>query len=205
MIVPNHENLVYFAFAKSASEWMRRELKLKKHLFAHKDYYNWETCSLDYCHCRPQRYITSKNIGDKHTLFTIIRNPYPRLVSCWAYGKKREQLYGYETFTEFITKIYENKNNLTVLPTCWMYLPFEQYFENVLDKLKVFKLENIDECINYLDETHNIQVKNYICNQSEHEHYSTYYTPDLINKVQEVYAWEIEHFNYKFERQTNNI
>lgn len=193
--------LVYFAFPKCASEWMRKELGLKKHLNRHLDYYNWNTCGINYGHCKPYRYLQHNNIDDTYTLLTLVRNPFDRLVSCWAYGQKRQRIYSDKSFAEFIDDIYTHRSSLNELPCSWMYMPFEQYFEGVIDKVIVFKTENITECISFLKDRFGIEVNNYAYNTSEHDHYSTYYTDDMRRKVEEVYAWEIQRFGYTFEEQ----
>jgi hypothetical protein len=197
MIVQPHK-LVYFAYPKCASEWMRRELGLKKHLNRHLDFYNWDTCSINYCHCKPYRFVNDSKLSDDYSFFTMVRNPYERLVSCWAYSVELDRIYKKETFTEFVDYLYSNKDNLHNVPCCWMILPYNQYFEGVIEKVQVFKVENIQECINYLQENFNIEVRNYKCNTSQHDHYTQYYTKDTRKKIEEIYAWELERFGYEF-------
>jgi hypothetical protein len=79
-----------------------------------------------------------------------------------------------------------------------MILPFEQYFDGIVEKVKVFKMEYLQECIDYLEKDFAIKVTNYKCNTSHHDLYTQYYNADTQKKVEEIYAWELQNFHYKF-------
>lgn len=188
-------NLIYFAFPKCASHWVQYELEIRgNNLFKEK----WNDCDINYCHVNPILYIEKNNIDVNETfMFSIIRNPYERLVSSWIFGKNNN--YSYKTFEEFIYNIENNKNNLLNLPFCWMFLPLDIYFGKYLDNIKFFKLEELDTFIHFMKEKYNIEIRNYKVNESNHLHYSKYYTKNLINIVENIYNYEIKTFNYKFQ------
>lgn len=207
-------NLVYFGFPKCGSSWLRWALNLRwGEAF---DPFDWEASLPSFCHCKPARFVQHFNL-DLNTAeaFTVIRNPFARLVSCWKWAAcdalPANRMCGQEmgrdgrtstgrdlSFEEFVRRIYEHRANLAALPLCWMFLPLEAYFEGVdLDKVRVFRLENPAELVHWL-RCRGVRVRNKVVNATRHDHYSTYYTPELRAMVEEVYAFELERFGYAF-------
>ena len=210
-------NISYFAFPKCASELVRAQLKLKPN---NKFIYNdWMACDINYCHANPKKYVTyleNQEDTPEYIYFTVVRNTFERLVSAWSYLRKcaitvayhpilkwrstvQNQIFKDMTFDEFIKRIYENRNNFDVLPMCWMYMPFDKYFDGVHEKVKVFQISELDKLADFL-QAHNIPFDySKKINTTVHEHYSKYFTPELIDMVKEVYKWEIDKFEYKYE------
>ena len=138
--------------------------------------------------------------------FTIVRNPWDRLVSCWLnkfnlknskpnfYKKLDLDNTKFVDFKEFISKIAE-KNNIT-LDKHWTL------YHNLIP------VTNID----FIGKFENLQVDfNIICdkigiprqklphkNKSKHKHYTEYYDDETREIVAEKYAKDIEYFGYEF-------
>jgi hypothetical protein len=106
----------------------------------------------------------------------------------------------YKTFEEFIYTIYENRDNLEKLPMCWMFMPFEKYFEGVLDRLMIFQMTELEKVENLLSRYGVSLDTSKKVNTSKHDHYSTYYTSEMERMIYEVYKYEIDRFGYVFER-----
>ena len=210
-------NLVYFGFPKCGSTWLRWALRVR--WSAAFDPFDWEACLPGFCHGKPARFVQHFGVDlDVVKAFTVVRNPFARLVSCWKWtttdGSPVNRMCGQEmapdgrtsmgrnlTFEEFIRRMYEHRANLAALPMCWMFLPVDQYFEGVdLDKIRVFKLEQSHELVAWL-RSQGLRIQNKAMCVSKHAHYSTYYTPELRAMVEEVYAFELERFGYSFEHE----
>lgn len=198
MIVPN-KSLVYFAYPKCASEFMRSRLKLKwNNTYDHR---GWEHASIEYCHAKPRLFVEGKCIDiNTHDLFTVVRNPFDRLVSLYTYFLERSNDYPWiqRTFKGFVTNIYNNRNNLESLPLYWMLLPVDKYFEGIIDRVQFFKIEKLGECFDWLSSKHDIFITNEKTNTSNHNHYSMYYDEETRKIVSKIYKYEIVTFGYKF-------
>lgn len=199
MFIPKHIDLVFFAFPKCASEWVRNTLKLE--CGNHYDINNWEKCASDYCHVEPSRYVREHNIDiNSVTMFAIVRNPYERLLSCYIYGVSQHLPYARDhTFYDFIKTIYDSRENLRRLPMHWMYLPVEQYFGQLTNTVRFFQMENLSQLCDFLKNNYDIDMdSSKKMNTTKHNDYHTYYNESMIYMVHEVYRYEINRFGYKF-------
>lgn len=204
MRVPGTENLVYFAYPKSASEWMRHALKLLGTGITDKySQFIWDECDIDYYHVQPKRWIS--HYGDTFEYFTVVRNTYARLVSCWRFGIEKNMPYakGYTRFDLFIRHIHrlwsQQGWSHPHLKMKWMYLPIDIYFEGVIDKVRLFEMSNLEEVVGWLaNKGVNTELPaGRIINGSCHRNYEQYYTKDMADLVYNMYKWEIDTFHYK--------
>lgn len=228
--------LVYFGFPKCGSTWMRAELRLQwGSAFDPRD---WDKCPAFFVHVQPRRFLQAHALDLTGTragagsgvgagagaragagagavasvgavaAFTIVRNPFARLLSCWKWATTDASLVNRMaaqdaggnalSFEAFVTRIFHHRDNLRALPLCWMYLPFEQYFEGVdLEALRTFKLERANDVVAWLG-SQGIRIRNKVMCRTVHGHYSEYYTPEMRAMVEEVYAFELARFGYSF-------
>lgn len=157
------------------------------------------------CHMTYKELYEDLNINlQDYYKFTIVRNPWDRAVSLWAYRFKKKGI----SFVRYLHYV-ENKD-LKILDKIFinyhigqaMIRPQSDYVlingEIKLDK--IYRFENYEEEINSLREKLNIKKEIVKINSSTHEHYSEYYNKKTIRQIERIYSQDIELFNYKFEK-----
>lgn len=129
-------------------------------------------------------------------VFSVVRNPYSRIVSEYKYRKKYTG-----PFDDFIKNL-----NLDVdsrirsfdghLETQTSYLKNEQ--GEIDSKIKIFKFEDINECIGVLSEKTKIPFKNSMWSRknSDPTPYQNFYTPESKKIIQDFYAEDFVNFGY---------
>lgn len=141
-------------------------------------------------HYRKRTNIKFKNL----TVFTVVRNPYHKIVSDLFYFKlikeKSTQSEVFKTLQEFIvSKNYDNHN-----------LPQHEFISinNIIPKfVKILKLENIQEDIKtnklFFLNNFNVNKNKGSINQNK---YFNYLNQDSIKLINKVYQKDFEIFNY---------
>lgn len=134
-----------------------------------------------------------REFGDLGFTYTVVRNPWDRVVSAYFY--------------------YKGKNSRIVKSVNGM-MSFKEYANDVgkalimsqqslaTDKINlVLKFENLQEDFKQIQKFYGIKKPLGKKNTTKHEHYSKYYENDdyLINKIGELYALDIKRYNYDFE------
>lgn len=198
------DDVVYFAFPKCGSDWVRRNFKMTEKVHNDYDENDWDACDINYCHVKPKTFINHHKLHSNTTTYTtVIRNTYDRLKSAYVFGMRCRFPYATDkTFTGFIDMIYENRYSFESMPMYWMYMPFENYFEGLEDKVEVYQLEDVAVfCKKYSDVTLNKRTN--VTPDSLKDMY--YYTDDMIDKVQQVYQYEIKRFGYISPMRVNAI
>jgi hypothetical protein len=126
--------------------------------------------------------------------FTIVRNPFDRLVSRWLWRTNVVKNIGEMDFKDFILQTnygqYSKKFKLSEF--------------SIQESIKKFdyigRYENIDLTYNYLCEKLNLSNVNIPhANKTNHERYQEYYTEESIQIVREMYKDDLELFGYDFE------
>lgn len=153
---------------------------------------------------------TYRDYWDDYFKFTIVRNPWDRMVSMTKfpehYGCQMEKkLINVNHYLSKYKKI-EIDHRATKPPKTFRpktYLPGAVYL-NILDVPinYVARFETLQSDWEYIqDEIKcNVELKYFTRNKRKHrKHYSHYYTEYTKQQVQDKYAKDIEHFNYKFE------
>lgn len=193
-----NSTLIYFAFPKCASEWMRYQLGLEWNDLH--DIHDWSKCDLHYCHVQPQRFIRECGVRDDATLITIVRNTYDRLASAYAYGSAKSLAYATGTFREFIERIHAHRHDLASLPMAWMYLPVNEFFGDLTERIKFFQMDNLGELAHFLQgQGVRPQIDTgYKINQTPRDNHGCVYDEDMVRMVQEVYAYELQTFGYGY-------
>jgi chondroitin 4-sulfotransferase 11 len=148
-----------------------------------------------------------ESFGD-YFKFTIVRNPWDRLVSCWknkieAKRVETRKFYydvlGFDnpiglTFENFVKCL--NVDKLLYADEHWM--PLHSMIElNSVDFIGRF--ENLQEDFNTICDKIGIPRQELPHkNKTKHKHYTEYYDSETKQIVAEKYAKDIEYFNYKF-------
>lgn len=142
------------------------------------------------------------------TYFTIVRNPFGRLVSVYrdffenkgSHFIYRDYLFGILpqslTFSEFVNRISCIPDRLKDQHIKPQHL-FLQYYEKQNISVKVFKLEDPEQLNAFLKE-HALQLPHLNKSQRGYD-YRQYYTPALLKKVSTLYQSDLEKFGYSLE------
>jgi len=143
-------------------------------------------------------------IYDDYFKFSIVRNPWARLVSLY-YEKTPKYTTGI-TFSEYVkeiciinTKSFLLQKDKNALTHSSPYLDY--WFKGIIDKIDfVGKFENIENCWKTISEGLNrktsVLLKKRVgvyC-----KHYTEYYDDETKQIVAEKYAKDIEYFGYEF-------
>ncbi|WP_027178983.1 sulfotransferase family protein [Maridesulfovibrio bastinii] len=145
--------------------------------------------------------------------FTIVRNPYQRLVSAWKNRVRDKSCLvhniGYYrdfrtfSFPKFVNYIYKNKFNYSNLDQHWrpqhicIYSPVIEYdfighLENFNNDFK-FILDKIGGSKNSYEKV------NQRVNSTDKSDLRSFYTKELQDKVYDIYQKDFEMFNYGYE------
>jgi len=118
--------------------------------------------------------------------FSVVRNPWERRVSSWAYRLKKGQ-HNYNKFKDFV-----------------MHYPATPQFNWLSDEGGnflmdyVFKLEDPNGMDKVFNDLKIPKVKLPHKNKNGHKHYTEYYNDETREIVAEKYAKDIDYFGYKF-------
>ena len=121
--------------------------------------------------------------------FTIIRNPYDKMVSYYFYLKRNlGENYNIIDFNEWIkdpSKFWHADDPISYLK------PQHEWID---DAVEIIKFENINKELNdFFGE----EIDLPIVNKSNHNHYSDYYNEESIDIIYDRYKEDFEKFNYK--------
>ena len=142
--------------------------------------------------------------------FTIIRNPWDRLVSAYFFLKQggwgegdaqwfNQNLSQYEDFESFVMEWLSPKNAILHghFTPQYKYLTIDN---NCLLIDKFYKLESLTELDNDLEGYLKNPMSSTVRNASDRKpDYRTYFTNDMIQKVHCIYQRDINLFNYNYE------
>jgi len=176
--VSEDRNLIYYNVPKCASTTIRHELFGQR-----------TTASL----------LTPKRSTDQYLKFAFVRNPWDRMVSNWKMFTQRPKRLnqinlmvpkGEMSFESFINFSIEQANH--------HWQPQSLFIPENIDFLG--KIESFDEDFNRLlaligREPRTLRKKN----TTKGDDYWTYYSPELVRLVGELYKEDIERFGYDFK------
>ena len=147
----------------------------------------------DNIHAIKKRFL---NIYNSYRKFTIIRNPYDKMVSWYFYLKRNLHTNKYKIidFNEWIKdplQFWHIDDPISFLdPQCdW-----------IDETVEILKYENLKEDINmFFGE----EIDLPIINKSNHEHYLNYYNQESLNTIYNKYKEDFEKYNYKLNTIIN--
>lgn len=162
------------------------------------------------CHYYVAQQPKHPKIEDKsYTSFTIVRNPWDRLVSAYEYCKMGsgnfynhmhddyEYLKG-KSF-EYTISLLEDEPYRFIHPSWYLQTYWIASSEAILVD-KIFKFENLDPLTEFLA-SKGITTPIQKLNSSKRDlDYRTYYTDKLVEKVAKIYACDIENLNYSYDK-----
>jgi hypothetical protein len=149
---------------------------------------------------------------EKYFIFSVIRNPWDRLVSYWKYrqGKIHAPIDGkmniFNDWLKFISSLnlddLRGKTEKSNIPDFRMGL--DSQFNSLINKqnkinVNLVRFENLQNDFNTICDKigikrHHLPHKN----KSRHKHYTEYYNEETKQIVAEKYEKDIEYFDYKF-------
>ncbi len=141
--------------------------------------------------------------------FTIVRNPWDRLVSAYFFLKKgglsqedrdwfNEELNSFADFDDFVKK-WVNKQNI------WKWHHFRPQYHYMLDKKGRIPLdfigyfENLDQDFKYITNKIGISCDLPMNNKSKHKNYQNYYSEETKEIIRKVYSKDIRMLGYDFD------
>lgn len=160
---------------------------------------------IDNCHHKNHEQTISIIKNDKfkdYYKFTVVRNPWDRLVSLYFFKIKRRKINNVE-FKKFILSI----NNAQILMGLFPkdtnilyhvsgYLDF--YLKESLNYYNhIGKFENLNDTHLILSKMYKLPPLPHLF-KTKHKHYTEYYDDETREIVAEKYAKDIEYFRYKF-------
>lgn len=148
----------------------------------------------------------SINKFDEYFKFTIVRNPWDRMVSCFSYMN-----YSNLKFEEFILSYIaakEKDKNNSILSDYEFRLVSHLFpqINNIILNGKQYvdfigRYENLNSAWNVITNKINFHHKLPHKNATIHKNYVQYYDKNTIKLVENLYLEEIEFLNYKFGEQ----
>ncbi|WP_200348644.1 sulfotransferase family 2 domain-containing protein [Halochromatium glycolicum] len=141
--------------------------------------------------------------------FTIVRNPWDRLVSAYFFLKNggfdeedrnwsEKELKYISSFEDFV-KIWLSRSNI------WKWPHFRPQYHYMLEKREkvyidfVAFFENIHEDFSYITSRLEMQCSLPVSNKGNHGLYKNYYDSEMIKIVGNVYSEDIRMLGYKFD------
>lgn len=140
-----------------------------------------------------------RNLGeekfDKYFKFSIVRNPWDRMVSTYFYRLKRRYTSSDVTFEEFVRDFdqHERAVHFRFSQTKWLY---DADGKLLMDR--VLRFENLPKGFKGVCRKLKVGAALPHINKSNHKSYKSYYTPELRKLVAKRYQDDIENFGYSF-------
>ena len=151
-------------------------------------------------------------VYNSHNKFTIIRNPYDRMISWYYYLKECKDILEENDIPTLLSEpslsssVVQTKSIIDVKFKEWIKNPFSFYpkppFNHYLDPqhtwidetVTVLKFENLQKEVNkFFDK--NIELK--VFNKTKHENYLNYYDKETLDIVYNKYKEDFKKYNYK--------
>jgi len=224
MYVSHKKKIIFLAVPKTASASIRSSLiKLagpnEKSVLNNLQHYDDHVC--------PDILIEAlrKDVNflgwKKYFKFVFVRNPWDREVSLYNYRIKTIEVFkkmGYKKLTPMQKSFFDFnkkfvKNHPTFESAIQSYVGKENIFHSPMHKWTHDK--NLNQVVDFIGKLENInQDFHNICflnglpqkrlkktNQTKHDHYSSYYTDETREIVENLYKKDIELFDYHFEEK----
>jgi len=130
-----------------------------------------------------------KNSYNNYRKFTIIRNPYDKMVSWYFYLKRNlGENYNIIEFNDWIedpSKFWHADDPISYLK------PQHEWVDKTVE---IVKFENINKELNVF---FNEEIDLPVTNKSKHDHYLEYYNRESLDIIYNRYKEDFEKFNYK--------
>jgi len=133
--------------------------------------------------------------------FTVVRNPWDRVVSTFFYLQQIRR-YHYkidkkETFKNFVKTQLKEKGHKINIHFHPQYL--NTHYNNIIYVDFVARFENLKEDWEKISRKIKVDKNLPHVNASMHDHYTLYYDSDCINIISNIYKKDIETFEYSYD------
>jgi hypothetical protein len=196
-------NLFYIHIPKTAGTSIEKALDMQKdECFYSENRVNktFKISPQHLCYLTLDSFFNFKNF----TLFTVVRNPFDRIVSEYKYIQHEENQYWNKfkklKFDSFIQEVFSLDESERSGLFDDHFKPQYKFIEGGEDKIQVFKYENIQEVFDWLNLKTNLVLNFPHERKSNKMHCSMYYKyKDTIDFVRNFYEKDFEIFNYSLE------
>lgn len=168
----------------------------------------------DFFFNQPKGYdICEKILKEKGTFkFLFCRNPWDRLVSCYEYAKAEKSYWhnnvGEEltphpdfelikriSFEETVDILYKYRGHRILKHAGWLPQVHWLWNDSIKKEFIVDKIYRIED-LSSLEKRFDVKLKK--INVTKKKPYKEYYTPELIDKVSQIYEQDIKTLKYEF-------
>ncbi|WP_346861017.1 sulfotransferase family 2 domain-containing protein [uncultured Draconibacterium sp.] len=149
--------------------------------------------------------IVNKKDWDEAYKFTVVRNPWDRVVSHYKYRLKTNQTgLGAQpiSFKDWIRHTYSEEKNPKYYNNPKMFqqqIEWIKDYNNNVCVNKIIRFENIENEYNFFAEQIGISNRLPHLNKTKHEDYKKYYDDETISIIQNWFRDDIELWGYTFE------
>jgi hypothetical protein len=130
-----------------------------------------------------------RNSYNNYRKFTIIRNPYDKMVSWYFYLKRNlgenHKVIEFDDWIKDPSRFWHADDPISYL---------KPQYEWIDDTVEIIKFENLNEELNKFFEE---KIDLPIANKSNHKYYSNYYNKMSLDIIYDRYKEDFEKFNYK--------
>lgn len=140
------------------------------------------------------------DIYDCFYKFSIVRNPYDRLVSEYFWKKKDGDTRSIDiknmSFEQFVVYLYNNFDKIqSNIHREKSHLIPQTLF--LLDDVEIFKFEKLQELFQILQQKYSLTVPEQKYNKTDRQNFEAYYTEKLKSMVYDLYWMDFKNFAYE--------
>jgi len=146
----------------------------------------------------------SRGLWNSYYKFTVVRNPWDRVVSefHWRHSlSHRKPSSDFKEFILYCKKRIDDKTN-KANDIYWTHAQTQKSFitdhDNNIILDDIFRFENITEDVNTIGVKLGITMKLHLYNTSKHTNYKDYYNTETKQMIESLYKEDIEEFSYEF-------
>lgn len=140
-----------------------------------------------------------KDYWNEYFKFTIVRNPWDRIVSDLHFCKNRGIVDQNLTVKQDVIEHFDSNERWKSPCVDWITLNGENQMDMVL------RFENLQHDFQILCDRLNINATLPYKNKSTHKHYTKYYDEETRELVAKKYAKDIEYFGYRFGEENESV